>query len=812
MLLCSIAPPLYYETAILVRRDWMLPRAVNPYGSAFQKQKNQDWTQIRTIPKMRVSSVGWVRYKRIHRAPIRATQSTCPSHNWIQTYFSPIDSQHLLQPLMHSYNAPHRYHSFRDSQCKYWKASPERRCRKLIFTQQICRIRKFWRQCNAQHGLRSFYNTRRYQQQINNTCRHSRRQTRSPQDFNCKRCSSGSLVYQTIQQILESNLTEAVIDTVSGLVLALRQAERANMARIRLFSGINAHLFDGNNNSVMSHANLATTQRQIGIQQLTSGQSVAKVQGNLIGANAFLNLQPPQRHAMLTPAQITNNLLLGINTKQEQQTQQSQISQAPSQGPFQAQFQQNLQSQQQPLSLNRGLFNIVSQPQLSQQNSGLPDLSINRQQQIAPILPVIQNPQQQGAGSEGSQTQRRNSIARNSHTVMEIDMESEGRDINPPPLEAKINQTSFNRQRDYWATKSYLLKFIGKPGAGRHYPGYGEGQIEVQEVILRHARGETISIADWRKFWKELDTDLKLDTVRLQSPVSESEDQGREKDQSTAFRNNPRKRYRQDGSVAPWPPVESTPATTSNTVVPDLTQRQIGGPTPQLVRTPDSWKSNKTPTPKQQSKQLTPIQGTTGQPQPTIQQQLITIHPQPQVYQFNTQPSLSTSQSSETTSSNIISIPTPSVHQVQQEQGHLLLPPVAVSPPPINPANLELPPVVDALPDNTTQQINNSVIPQQQVQNQQQLASQQQQLFNLQSQQFTNQTYRLPDAPDSWSSITTQPQSLELRTQQEAQRLHNERILQENRARNEYRIHMHQRAQNKAQKYLMDGMMVNLEA
>ncbi|KAA6361390.1 MAG: hypothetical protein EZS28_043083, partial [Streblomastix strix] len=342
----------------------------------------------------------------------------------------------------------------------------------------------------------------------------------------------------TIQHILEGNLTEAVIDTVSGLVLALRQAERANMARIRLFSGINAHLFDGNNNSAMSHANLATTQRQIGIQQLTSGQSVANVQGNLIGANAFLNLQPLQRRAMLTPAQITNNLLLGINTKQEQQTQQSQISHAPSQGPFQAQFQQNPQSQQQPLSLNRGLFNIATQPQLNLQNSGLPDLSINCQQQIAPILPVIQNPQQQGADSEGSQTQRQNTIARNYHTVMEIDMESDGRDINPPPLEAKIVQASINRQRDYWAIKSYLLKYIGKPGAGRHHPGYGEGQIEVQEVILRHARGETISITDWRKFWKELDTDLKLDTIRLQSPVSDSEEQGKEKDQSTAFWNN----------------------------------------------------------------------------------------------------------------------------------------------------------------------------------------------------------------------------------------------------------------------------------
>ncbi|KAA6340024.1 MAG: hypothetical protein EZS28_052565, partial [Streblomastix strix] len=241
------------------------------------------------------------------------------------------------------------------------------------------------------------------------------------------------------------------------------------------------------------------------------------------------------------------------------------------------------------------------------------------------------------------------------------------------PLEAKINQDSFNRCSDNWATKSYLLKYIGKPDAGQHHPRYGEGQIEEQEAILRHARGETFLIADWRKFWKELDTDLKLDAVRLQSPVSDSEEQVKEKNQSTAFWNDPRKRrYRQDDgsnsggnnqnfqtrynnrddfrsqgrgqrggrgnyrergyrgnkgghnrdniavdtyyngnncnlfSVDPWPPVQTIPATSSNTVVPDLSQRQIGGPTPQLVRTPDSWKSNKTHIPKQQSKQPTP--------------------------------------------------------------------------------------------------------------------------------------------------------------------------------------------------------------
>ncbi|KAA6358195.1 MAG: hypothetical protein EZS28_046278, partial [Streblomastix strix] len=189
-------------------------------------------------------------------------------------------------------------------------------------------------------------------------------------------------------------------------------------------------------------------------------------------------------------------------------------------------------------------------------------------------------------------------------------------------------------------------------------------------------------------------------------------------------------------TVALWPPIESVPATTLNTVVPDLSQRQIGVPIPQLMRTPDSWKSNKTPTPKQQSKQPTPI-------------------------------------------------------QVQQKQDHLLHPPVAGSLLPINPANFELPPVDKTFPDNTTQPINNILVLQQ---------------------QFTNQQYRLPDLPDSWSSKVTQPLSLELRAQRGAQRLHDQRILQKNRARNEYRIHMQQITQNKAQQYLMDGMLMNLEA
>ncbi|KAA6386411.1 MAG: hypothetical protein EZS28_018058, partial [Streblomastix strix] len=329
-----------------------------------------------------------------------------------------------------------------------------------------------------------------------------------------------------------------------------------------------------------------------------------------------------------------------------------------------------------------------------------------------------------------------------------------------------------------------LFKYISKPGAGKHQFGYGEGQIEIQEVILRHARGETISNADWRKFLKELDIDLKLDAVRLQSPVSDSDEYGKKMDQSTAFWINSIMRYRQDdrsnsggnnqnfqprqnnrdnfrlqgrvqrggreyyrgrgyggnigshnrdncamntfysdnnhnlSSVAPWIPVQLVPATSSNTVVPELSQRQICGPTPQLVRTSDSRKFNKTPSCKQQLKQLTLPQ--------------------------------STPKSSKITNYNIITIPTPSLHQMQQEQDHLLQQYVAVSAPPINPANIVQPPKIETQLSNIIQPANNTLV-------------------------------SLPDLQNSWTSITTQPTGLDLRAEQEVKMLHNQMLHQKNR-------------------------------
>ncbi|KAA6373291.1 MAG: hypothetical protein EZS28_031183, partial [Streblomastix strix] len=129
------------------------------------------------------------------------------------------------------------------------------------------------------------------------------------------------------------------------------------------------------------------------------------------------------------------------------------------------------------------------------------------------------------------------------------------------------------------------------------------------------------------------------------------------------------------------------------------------------------------------------------------------------------------------------------MHQIQQEQDHFLHPPVAMSHPLINPSNIELPSADDIQHNDTIQRVINILI-------------------------FSVIGFELIaiEPTDSWSSITTQPLSLELRAQQGAQRLHNEMILQENLASKECRIHIQQRAQYKAQKYLMDGMLMNLEA
>ncbi|KAA6313836.1 MAG: hypothetical protein EZS28_055688, partial [Streblomastix strix] len=68
----------------------------------------------------------------------------------------------------------------------------------------------------------------------------------------------------------------------------------------------------------------------------------------------------------------------------------------------------------------------------------------------------------------------------------------------------------------FWAQRSYTLRYIGLRADGTHHRGFGEGLLNVSTFIQRHARHEHLTVNDWKAFWRELDTDLYLDTVRME--------------------------------------------------------------------------------------------------------------------------------------------------------------------------------------------------------------------------------------------------------------------------------------------------------
>ncbi|KAA6391587.1 MAG: hypothetical protein EZS28_012886 [Streblomastix strix] len=88
--------------------------------------------------------------------------------------------------------------------------------------------------------------------------------------------------------------------------------------------------------------------------------------------------------------------------------------------------------------------------------------------------------------------------------------------IDPPELTINMTQQQFNAHRDYWAHRSYALRYVGLRANGEHNRGFGEGLLNVSVFSQRHARHEQLSISEWKQFWRELDTDLYLDTVRME--------------------------------------------------------------------------------------------------------------------------------------------------------------------------------------------------------------------------------------------------------------------------------------------------------
>ncbi|KAA6379698.1 MAG: hypothetical protein EZS28_024773, partial [Streblomastix strix] len=75
---------------------------------------------------------------------------------------------------------------------------------------------------------------------------------------------------------------------------------------------------------------------------------------------------------------------------------------------------------------------------------------------------------------------------------------------------------SHEEQIRAFSLQSYTLRYIGLRANGEHHRGFVEGLLNVNTFIQRHARHEHLTISEWKSFWRELVTDLYLDTVRME--------------------------------------------------------------------------------------------------------------------------------------------------------------------------------------------------------------------------------------------------------------------------------------------------------
>ncbi|KAA6365621.1 MAG: hypothetical protein EZS28_038852, partial [Streblomastix strix] len=88
--------------------------------------------------------------------------------------------------------------------------------------------------------------------------------------------------------------------------------------------------------------------------------------------------------------------------------------------------------------------------------------------------------------------------------------------IDPPELTINMTQQQFNAHRDFWAHRNFALRYVGLRANGKHNRGFGQGLLNVSVFIQRHARHEYLTISEWKAFWREVDTDQYLDTVRME--------------------------------------------------------------------------------------------------------------------------------------------------------------------------------------------------------------------------------------------------------------------------------------------------------
>ncbi|KAA6372954.1 MAG: hypothetical protein EZS28_031518, partial [Streblomastix strix] len=374
------------------------------------------------------------------------------------------------------------------------------------------------------------------------------------------------LTILSIQHVLEGNTKETLIDLVGMCAALLRFAERSTYIRIQMKEGAQgAQQFDPGYNGVMSHA----------IQPL---HALRLIQGQ--GSQDLVNPQAGQYSATaMGPGQQIPQLVTFTPTQIVQQFYSGQLIPRPQVQPFQGfgmypgiqQFQgfpqpglfqqaqpssgYSIQLYRQP-SITEGLpqfmqtaptFGLQQTQQSSllvppaPSSSGHPAFQSSFQTQNSEQLnqqynqlPTIRPPtlvQQQNQVQEpryvngrlldspGVALSRR--IAQdqqplwNRESLQRTD-QSQFTPIDPPELTINMTQQQFNAHRDFWAHRSYALRYIGLRADGTHHRGFGEGLLNVSVFIQRHARHEYLTISEWKAFWREVDTDLYLDTVRME--------------------------------------------------------------------------------------------------------------------------------------------------------------------------------------------------------------------------------------------------------------------------------------------------------
>ncbi|KAA6372490.1 MAG: hypothetical protein EZS28_031983, partial [Streblomastix strix] len=371
------------------------------------------------------------------------------------------------------------------------------------------------------------------------------------------------LTILSIQHVLQGNPKETLIDLVSMCAALLRFAERSTSIRIQMKEGTQgAQQFDSGYNRVMSHE--IQPLHALRLIQGQGSQDQVNPQAGQYSATAKRPGQQIPKIVTFTPTQIIQQFYSGqlLPRPQIQQPFQGfgmypgiqQFQGFPQPGLFQQTQPQGfgIQLYRQP-SITEGLPQFMQNPptfglqQIQQSNllvppapsstgypafqSSFPSQNIEQSNQQPTIRPPKLMQQQQNQvrepayvngrllDSPGTALTRR--IAQDSQPSWNNEIpqrtdQSQFTPVDPPELTINMSQQQFNARRDFWAQRSYTLRCIGLRADGTHHRGFGEGLLNVSIFIQRHARHEYLKVNEWKAFWRELNTDLYLDTVRME--------------------------------------------------------------------------------------------------------------------------------------------------------------------------------------------------------------------------------------------------------------------------------------------------------